>query len=1457
MFGWLLNLFRRKDAATWAADARDLLAKGKAARALSPAEKAVGMAPDDVDMLLLRSEVLRAADMPERALEDLLEALEKEPGRAAANLAVLEKLEPSAPRPELVWLQAWKVHAEKEALDRASELVRKIAGRGDAAVSALREQCKGMLAGGGDRRGALVALAVLAVERGETKDAVARVLELKAAGGRPALFISEGLLRGILNKGKDAPGALRALVAVRVLLGKEAEAREAALELCRRDPAAGTVLVEQLLEDEKKVAAFAIGLVAILEAEGKTTTGISLRFAEALLKEGRTADAAAVLLRTVGAEPSAAERILPLATKVLKAGGGLDAQDAHARAAALAGDHVSAILTAQEFVDTEPKRALDVLALLPPAARDRDDGALLGARAKAALGDHDRAAPDLRRWSLGGGGGRAKEALPSVAAVARAHADVPAYALLQHDLLQFTGDVEGAAKVLLDLVGRSPAQAEAVEARAVSLLKQAPGSYAAGLAAARAGLVRATDPGTVLGRLRAALESSPGREAEVLECLEGARKWTGGIEPVELFHGEMVLRTGNVDRGLAMLEEVVVRNAGRGPEALAVLRAFQQGAGAQDPRVFLSEHRIRRALKDWEACIVPLRKVADLDESRREEVLAAADAVIAEAPACRGAHRIGVEIAVRLEQGEEKVLGRLAALLDIPAPPRDTEYVTRRAGAVQAKKPTVAGHRLLVRCHLYASRWPLVLEEVRRLVEADAGTRGEAVGFLGHVLSHAPGDLPARFLLASLHSSLGAVDAAREVLAGALPRTEEVFDAHRRLIQAYPTHPGVRLDLVDALVAERRIDEALEEAAPVHGLPGAPAGEVVRRVEKILELSPEYAPALYALADAHHAASEWAPEIAACRRILRIAPREAETVLQRLDAVLDRDPRCGEAALEIVRIAPLHQRMERVAPEGRRALECASNPAEVAAVADALRAHERALGSDAAYREVLAQALTRAGRTKLAVAAWSRLLEGAPDRAPGSIRDLERLCAVEGKDGGEALRILALARLLAGDPAEAAEAVDRLLAREPDAVEDGRALFRRILAAHPSSHDAAAGVAKTSVQAGDADGAVEAWLHDLRQHPDRRREIGMALGGLREKFPGAASVPLALAEFIHLPLGLLEETAGALTAALAVDPSCHAKALLLAEQVLAREGKSPAGTAARARALTAAARYDDAVAGFRALAELDPRHREDALAGFDSVLEGGPGHPEAQYRRSEILLELGRAKESAEQATALLEALAPKDPRGLRALLLLACAREALEDFDGGLEALRRARAEHPEEPSVPPRVRANFAARLAARAAEAGKHGGAAGKPGVLDAAEAILDGGDPATALTAVGPEPEKGEALARWRTIRGRAFFVLGKPAEAVVELEEALKAKGMEEAKTEASRDALYFCGLSQLRVGEVLKAIRRLEQAARVAPEHRRVREAVDRVYEDDRRRLERPLSFTQDLETLRKGTAGA
>jgi len=1454
----ILGLFRRKDAAAWAADARETLAKGRPARALAAAERAVGMAPGDADLLLLRSQILRGLSMPERALEDLLAALEKDPGRAGNLLPVLEELEPTAPEKEQVWLHTWKARAEKGEWAEAAQRVRRIAGRGAAAVEALRAQCRGMTEGRGDRVAGLLGLAVLEAERGDGAAAVARAGEAAAAGGREVLAFTEGLLRGVAESGKEAPGAVRALVAARVLLGNEEEAREVVVDLCRRDGARGVALFGELLAAGPAVAAFAVSLMASLEKSGKVPVRLSLLLAEEHLRAKRGAEAAKVVLRAVVAEPGAAEAILPVATRVRKEDRGPDALEAHGRAAALAGDDHSCLLTVGEFVDHDPGRAKAVLDLLPAEARQSGEGAFLEARARAGLGDHRGAAADFRRWSLGGGGAGARDAVPHVRGAAAAHPGVPEYALLLHDLLQRQGDAAGAGRVLLDLVSRAPDQAEAVAERAASLLRGDTHSFEAALAAGRAGLVRSADPGAVIGFFRSALEAAPGREGEVLACLEGAERWIRGVEPLEIFRAERILAAGRVEEGIALLEEVVLRNPARGGEALGAIRGFQQGKGAGDPRLLLAEHRVRRVLRDYEGCVVPLRRVADLVEGRREEVLTSLDAVLAEAPACRGAHRGGVEIAMRLGRPAGQVLARLEALLDIPTPPRDTEFVSRRALGLQAAGATVGGHRLLARCHLFASRFPLALEEVRRMVDLDPSCRGEAAALLGHVVSKAPALREARFLLASIHAALGSVDAAREALAGAHPRSEEVFDAFRRLIEAYPNHPGARLDLVDALVAERRLDEALEEAARLLDLRGDAGPDLTVRVERILDLSPEYAPALYALARIHHALGEWDREIAAFRRIIRLSPREAETVLQRLDLVLEKDPRCVEASLEILRLAPLHQRTERAAPEGRRALAAAAGPEQVAAIADALEALEKALAGDPAFLEVLAEARTRARRAFPAVATWGRVLDLDPSRAATAAAGLEELSSGDGKEATEALRLLSRARFLAGDAAGACAAADAFLGRRPKEVEAARDLFRRVLEARPASREAVEGLARTSVLAGDPAGAVEARLHDLRQHPENRREVGRALQDLRGRFPGEAAAPLAQAEFIFLPLDLLEDAGEALEAAHALDPARHEKVLALAQALLARDPRSVRGTRVRGHALAAAGRLEDAVQCFSSLVHIDPRRREDALAGVEEVLSAGPGHEKARQTRADLLEQLGRHAEAAEQCEAILKSVRPGDRAELAAIYTLVSAREALGDFDAARDALRRAGKNHPGEAAVPVRLRANMAARLAARvkdlrdSPDAAKAGTAA-----LDLAAALLDAGEFRAALTAVGPQPEKPESLARWRMLRGRAFLLLGEAAAGLEDLEGALEAKGMEEGKGDAARDALFFCGLAHLRCGEVLKAIRRFEQLARVAPAHRRVREVLDRVYDEDRRRLDRPAEMTADLESLPPAGTGA
>jgi tetratricopeptide (TPR) repeat protein len=378
-FDWLSNLFRRKDAVAWATDARERLAKNKLHRALLAAERAVEQRPDDADFLLLRSEILERTDLRERAVEDLLEALEHDSGRAATLLERLEALESSASSPERIWIHAWRVYAERGEYKHARERVARIASRGDAAARALQEQCAGMLAGTGDRRAALFGLAFLAREREDGEEAVRRVLEATGSGGRADLSYAELFIQEMLTDRTEFASALRALVVIRVLLGNEDQAKDLVVSLCRRDAESGVGLLEELRADERRVAAFSLGLMVEMEKATDVPVRLAELLARGLLAEQREDEAARVVLRTVRREPSCGETLLPLAVKLMKSHGGLDALESQARCTAAVGDTASVFLTLHEFVEKDPQRALGVLETLPAGDSGSGEGARISA----------------------------------------------------------------------------------------------------------------------------------------------------------------------------------------------------------------------------------------------------------------------------------------------------------------------------------------------------------------------------------------------------------------------------------------------------------------------------------------------------------------------------------------------------------------------------------------------------------------------------------------------------------------------------------------------------------------------------------------------------------------------------------------------------------------------------------------------------------------------------------------------------------------------------------------------------------------------------------------------------------------------------------------------------------------------------------------------------------------------
>jgi tetratricopeptide (TPR) repeat protein len=694
------------------------------------------------------------------------------------------------------------------------------------------------------------------------------------------------------------------------------------------------------------------------------------------------------------------------------------------------------------------------------------------------------------------------------------------------------------------------------------------------------------------------------------------------------------------------------------------------------------------------------------------------------------------------------------------------------------------------------------------------------------------------------------VDDAREALRDARPRSEKVFVAWRDLVEAFPSHLGVRLDLIDAQLDERQVDSALEEISRLLNVPNVPIEELVKRVEQMLHVAPEYGPALFGLADVHHAARDWIAEIEACRRILRLAPHEADQILARLDVILAEAPDCLDASLEVIRLVDLHQDFDRVGKEARHALDLVTADADLARIADTLMELEDDFDRDVPYREAFAEALRRAGRSKKAVQAHGLLLALAPERAASVSEGVRLLTEGEGPETNSAYEVLFESVLREGNSEAACEAASTLLERRPDDVAGAYRKFSRVLEAHEESHAAADGKARTAVLKEDPDNAVKAFLHDLRFHPDRRREVGQSLGELREQFADCAAVPLARAEYIHLPLSLLGDAADDLEAALAIDPSLHRKVLRLADTILERDPLLPRGHRARGKALTAAADPTAATAAFVRMAELHPDRFPDALEGLDAVLSNTPGHVEARYRRGRVLLDLERPEDAVEQAESLVASLRPGEEDEYRALVLLAEAREALELYDDALAALRDANERHPKHLDVVPLIRANRVVALEHRAELLRNAPDEARPDADMDLADTLLAIGRPESALAAVGPIPEKGKPLARWKVIRGKAFLALGRGAAALSELEDALRVRGIQDGKSSVGLNALYVAGRAYLDTGEKVKAIRRMEQVAGVDPQFGRVREALDIIYDEDRRELDRPLEFTVPLESI-------
>lgn len=257
-------------------------------------------------------------------------------------------------------------------------------------------------------------------------------------------------------------------------------------------------------------------------------------------------------------------------------------------------------------------------------------------------------------------------------------------------------------------------------------------------------------------------------------------------------------------------------------------------------------------------------------------------------------------------------------------------------------------------------------------------------------------------------------------------------------------------------------------------------------------------------------------------------------------------------------------------------------------------------------------------------------------------------------------------------------------------------LYRRVLAASPSSPGARLGLARVLSDTGrDEEG-----LAVLRQAPGSPTsdtlpaaasgEAARILVRLGRPAEAAAEARTAMAGDTRNPepryvLGTALEAQGDLEGALSafqeairLDPG-HVGALSHVAGIESRLGRD--AEAARAReahdAALARHRIDDRVRGHR-VAGVEAFNRQDfarALEEFRTILQEDPRDPQAHLYEGSALLALGRHDEA---RRALEESLA-LDPRNERALLELGRLEALEEHLDQALDAWRRAIAINPD----------------------------------------------------------------------------------------------------------------------------------------------------------------------------------
>ncbi|ABC83563.1 hypothetical protein [Anaeromyxobacter dehalogenans] len=1304
-----------------------------------------------------------------------------------AARAALDAGEPSAAREH-----AERAHA-LEARGAGALLAEVLAATGDdAARAALLERLGRWLeaaelhARAGDLPRALAACERAADDPATAQAALARLAELRAAGGdargasRALLLLArltggrEGATLALRAHGLDPAGEALDLAAQLDPAFAPARARRAAGRVAE-DPRGALGDAEAALAGEALPAADRAGLLALAAAAAAACGDADAArrhltaYCEAVPGDDTALARLAGLHRRAGDAAgleAALRRRLPLAR-------GADAAAVRAELGALLagrGEAAEAARLAGEAIEFDPGclAALRVLCAAPCAgalapARALD---LLGRLAAHPLADAAEAATaQAGRARLLAAAGDLAGALDAARAAAGA------------------GDDDAALELRAELAARAGAPAEAARALLARARRARDrGEADAGDRLAEAGLALlaaggADDAPGAEAALREALALAPGREsarAALAALAERARgRGDAAAERDALAALVPLLPTGA--RPAAHLRRAALA-AALGDRAGALAAAEEARALApRDPAAVEAARAAAEAAGD-------LGAVAD-----RLEELAALE------PASAGRRRLErAGLLTRLGRAAEADAAYAAAIAALPP---DRGLAEEHAAFRRARLPARSAAEPL---EAYARRAPAPREAARALRAAAAlalaqGDLGGAIRAARRAYARTQDDLAFAAPLLARVLYLGGASG-------------EALVVHRRLLEAglgaLPPEDALALARQLAELAEDRGERALALAALTEVLARRPQDldAAVRRLA--LDEDPERgARAVLAAAEAARSGAARADALGRAATALLAAgrPELARDLYRRARAEAAADP-VRSAALAGARAEALARAG---APEPER-LDALGEAADLALDA----------GEPEAARRLLADAVVLA-----------RALDRPAEAARLSLQ-LDALAAAAGDFAAAAAHARAAGALLldAGDPAGAAEALDRAVAAAPGDAEGvelleraaralgdaggphlARALAARAAAAAPGPARAAALVALADVHAaagatGDAEAALrEALAHDRASAAARERLTAILTATGRDPEVARMLLDRAAREADPALRARMRRDA-VMRLAASPDPADRARAAE-ACAALATEGPAdPVALRAAAALLRDLGRREEAIPLLAALVRADPDDE-------DAARELADAYADRHLERAELFLGRAAHARGPARAARLREAARALHAAGEdeRARAALRDAFDAWPADDGAFVAALREAAAEPE------RLDGVLSARAAAVPAEA-----ASCHRARADALLAFGEGERAAAAYeAALAAAPGDVETLA---ALAACLAATRGPPAAA--ELDRRLVA-GAEEARgavpASAEAAARYRLGLAAWAEGRASDGIAHLERALALAP----------------------------------------